>query len=98
MCRAIAGYNHVAGGRTFGKATKKALDRDPVQLMVSEQIPSSPTTTSKTRFLGDAELARGHLPGYAGHVPDFKDLYVCVGVGGDLDVSLVCATSSSRRR
>lgn len=66
----VPGYEHVAGGRTFTKATQKALSRDPVSLVLSEYVPSSPTNNSKIK---GGEDTRGHIMGYAGHVPDYKD-------------------------
>ena len=72
-CGHVPGLEHVNGGRSFAKATKKALGRDPVELMRSELIPSSPTSSSKTKVPVDGDAARGHIPGYAGHIPGFQD-------------------------
>jgi hypothetical protein len=37
----VPGYEHVAGGRTFTKATQKALTRDPVSLVRAHTLAVS---------------------------------------------------------
>jgi hypothetical protein len=63
----VSGYAHVSG-RTFGKATKRAMHRTAAHLMLGDSIPSSPQANPKVACV---DKQPGHIPGYAGHVPDY---------------------------
>ena len=64
----VPGYSHVAG-RSFTKATKRAMSRDAIAHMLGESIPSSPHANPKVPV---ADTTPGHIPGYAGHVPNLQ--------------------------
>ena len=66
----VPGYDHVAG-RTFAKATKRALARSHVRHVEGESIPSSPQSYSK---IPSNDCQPGHIPGYAGHVQGYMDM------------------------
>lgn len=60
----VPNYAHVAG-RSYGKATLRALNRDPVRHVMGESIPSPPHANPKITVV---DTSPGHIPGYAGHV------------------------------
>lgn len=78
----VRGSQHISG-RTFGEATRRALDTDYRENLCTSPIPSAPQSNRKVR---QEELANTfvtntfgdrvyQLPGYTGHVPGVRATY-----------------------
>ena len=69
-------------GRSYGRMTKRALNKPVRELLVGDQIPASPQATHDIHsvpmdtVVGLAEAAPRHVPGYTGFVPDTRERYV----------------------
>lgn len=67
----VRGLQHVAG-RPFGRATRRALRKEPVALALSETIPGEPQSNTK---IPSHDTNDALVPNYTGYVP--QSAFVC---------------------
>jgi hypothetical protein len=78
----VRGSQHISG-RTFGEATRRAMDTDYREHVCTSPIPSSPQNNRKIRQIQPPTSFVTHqfagkrymVPGYTGHVPGVRLTY-----------------------
>jgi hypothetical protein len=78
----VRGLQHVSG-RTFGNATRRALDTDYRENVCTSPIPSSPQRNHKVHHIQPRDTfvsntfagKQYHVPGYTGFVPGVRHTY-----------------------
>jgi len=66
-------------GRSYGRMTRRAMNKPVHELLVGDQIPPSPQATHKISCVPKqtvasmAEAAPRHVPGYTGFVPNTRE-------------------------
>lgn len=77
-------HSHAIAGRSYGRATRRALKHDIRTLLVSDLIPSDPQTSTKLvrrhRPSSASMVRRGenpspYMPGYTGFIPETKTTF-----------------------